>query len=129
MVLENKGAEFFAGLVIGGLVGASVALLLAPQPGEETRAQIKNKCFELKDLAMKRLQEAGHRAQEQVLVWREKGQEALEKSQHRAVEAIGHRKERVIEAISQGKDNLPHTLSLSQETVTETVASAAEQPV
>jgi gas vesicle protein len=129
MLLQNNGAAFFAGLVIGGLVGASVALLLAPQSGQETRAQIRNKSVELKDLAAKRFQDAGHRAQEQVAVWQEKGKEALEKSQHRAVEALGQGKDRVIEAISHGTDNLIHTLSLSKEIATETVASEAEQPV
>jgi len=129
MVLKNNGAAFFAGLVIGGLTGASMALLLAPQPGQETRAQIKNKSLELKDLAVKSLQDASREAQEKAVVWQEKGQEALEKSQHNAVEAIGHGKERVIEAMRHGKENLMHTIRLSQETATETVASEAEQPV
>jgi gas vesicle protein len=118
MVLKNNGAAFFAGLVIGGLVGGSAALLLAPQPGQETRAQIKNKSLELKDVTVKSLQDAGHRAREQATIWQEKGQEALEKSKHSAVEAIGHGKERVIEGLRHGK-----------ETVTETVASEVEQPV
>jgi gas vesicle protein len=118
MLLQNKGSALFVGVVLGGLVGASVALLLAPQPGQETRAQLRNKGYELKDLAIKRCQDAGHRAQEQVAVWQEKGQEAFETGQHRVVEALGH-----------GKDNLMHTLSLSRETATESVASAAEQPV
>jgi gas vesicle protein len=125
MLLKNNGAAFFAGLVIGGLVGASLALLLTPQPGKKTRTQIRNKGFELKDLVVKRFQDAGHYAQEQVGVWQEKGKEALEKSKHGTVEAIGHGKERVIEAMSHGKDNLMRTISLSKETVTETVASEA----
>jgi gas vesicle protein len=48
---RSGGAEFFAGLVIGGLVGATLALLLAPQSGEETRAQIRDKGIEYKDWA------------------------------------------------------------------------------
>ncbi|MBN1220022.1 MAG: YtxH domain-containing protein [Anaerolineae bacterium] len=48
---RNGGAEFFAGLVIGGLVGATLALLLAPQSGEETRAQIRDKSLEIKGRA------------------------------------------------------------------------------
>ena len=48
---RSGGAEFFAGLVIGGLVGATLALLLAPQSGEETRAQIRDKSVEYKDRA------------------------------------------------------------------------------
>jgi gas vesicle protein len=48
---RSGGAEFFAGLVIGGLVGATLSLLLAPQSGEETRAQIRDKSLELKGRA------------------------------------------------------------------------------
>jgi gas vesicle protein len=48
----NDIGTFFAGLMIGGLVGAAVALLLAPQSGEETRVIIKDKSIELKDKAV-----------------------------------------------------------------------------
>jgi gas vesicle protein len=34
---------FLIGIVVGGLVGATVALLLAPEPGEELRAQIRER--------------------------------------------------------------------------------------
>ena len=34
---------FLAGFVIGGLVGAATALILAPQSGTETRSQITNR--------------------------------------------------------------------------------------
>ena len=37
----NTAAPVVAGLVIGGLAGAGVALLLAPQSGKETRTQIQ----------------------------------------------------------------------------------------
>jgi gas vesicle protein len=42
---ENDGdiGAFMAGFVIGGLVGAATALILAPQSGVETRAQIATK--------------------------------------------------------------------------------------
>lgn len=42
---------FLSGFVLGGLVGAAVALLLAPQSGEETRTYIREKGIELKDYA------------------------------------------------------------------------------
>lgn len=34
---------FLIGIVVGGLVGATVALLLTPEPGEELRAQIRDR--------------------------------------------------------------------------------------
>lgn len=42
---QNNGdfGAFLAGFVIGGLVGAAVALILAPQSGSQTRTQIIEK--------------------------------------------------------------------------------------
>jgi hypothetical protein len=43
---DNNGSDigaFMAGFVIGGLVGAATALILAPQSGEETRSQIASR--------------------------------------------------------------------------------------
>ncbi|MFL7892948.1 MAG: YtxH domain-containing protein [Anaerolineales bacterium] len=50
---DNSGdlGSFLAGFVIGGLIGAGVALLTAPQSGEETRAMIGEKGIELRDRA------------------------------------------------------------------------------
>ena len=118
MLLKNKGTAFFAGVVLGGLVGASIALLLAPQPGQETRAWIKNKGYELKDLAVRRCQECWSSCSGTSGVWQEK-------SQYRVVEALNQGKEQVLEAMSHGQDALMRTMSLSQGTV----ASKAGQPV
>ncbi len=110
---SGGGAEFFAGLVIGGLVGAALATLLAPQSGEETRAQIRDKGLEIKDRAETSVSEVRQLAQkqaatlqtqidalqqqvtalqekgkEQVTTWQEKGKEAIEKGKQSASEAI-----------------------------------------
>ena len=34
---------FLIGIVVGGLVGSTIALLLAPEPGEELRTQIRDR--------------------------------------------------------------------------------------
>jgi gas vesicle protein len=44
---SNDLGAFLAGFVIGGLVGAATAIILAPQSGQETRAQIAAKSNEL----------------------------------------------------------------------------------
>lgn len=49
---NNDFVAFLAGMVIGGLVGAAAAMLLAPASGEETRAMIRDKSIELKDKAV-----------------------------------------------------------------------------
>jgi gas vesicle protein len=43
--------SFLVGLVMGGLIGAAVALLYAPQSGEETREAIRTRSIELREQA------------------------------------------------------------------------------
>jgi len=54
---KNIGA-FLAGLLVGGLAGAGAVLLLAPQSGKETRAQIQQKSIELRDQTVKTVEGA-----------------------------------------------------------------------
>ena len=104
---QNSGALFFAGLVTGGLVGASLALLLAPQSGAETRGQIKDKGVELKDGAVEGLTEVGHRAQAQVTAW----QETLETGKHSATEAISQSIDNITQAVTNSKDKVVEAVS------------------
>jgi gas vesicle protein len=99
---QNSGVLFFIGLVTGSLVGASLALLLAPQSGEETRGQIRDKGYELRDGAVEGLTEAGHRVQAQVAT----SQEMLEKGKRSAVEAISHSIDDITQAITNSKDKV-----------------------
>ena len=46
---SGPAKSVLAGLVIGGLVGAGTMLLLAPQPGEKTRAQLQGGVSKLRD--------------------------------------------------------------------------------
>ncbi len=46
---KNGPLNILFGALIGGLVGATVMLLLAPQSGKQTRDQIQNKSIELHD--------------------------------------------------------------------------------
>lgn len=60
---SNDFLTFFAGMVIGGLVGAATALMLAPQSGEDTRALIRDRSIELKDKAVEYGQDMQLRAE------------------------------------------------------------------
>ncbi len=49
---EGYGASsLFLSFILGGLVGAGVALLMAPKSGEETRRRIRDFAGEVKDKA------------------------------------------------------------------------------
>ncbi|MDO9100609.1 MAG: YtxH domain-containing protein [Caldisericota bacterium] len=63
---HDGGGAFLSGLLIGGMLGAAIALILAPQSGEETRRIIKDKALEL-----------GKEIREQADVIKEKGRQVL----------------------------------------------------
>jgi len=63
--MSDRGNElpaFFVGVLFGGLIGAVVAILFAPQSGVETRQMIRDKSIELKDQAADYAQQAGQKA-------------------------------------------------------------------
>ena len=60
---DTDFGAFLVGFIVGGLVGAATALLLAPQSGEETRAYIRDKSIELKDRAAETIEDARARAE------------------------------------------------------------------
>ena len=62
---DRNGGDFgsyFAGFLMGGLIGAAVALLMAPASGEETRKYIREKGIELRDRTVEGLEEAAAEA-------------------------------------------------------------------
>jgi gas vesicle protein len=60
---RDEFGAFLVGFVVGGLTGAVVALLFAPQSGEETRSLIKERSIELRDRAATEAEEAWRHAE------------------------------------------------------------------
>ena len=55
---NSGGPGFSSGLLLGGIIGALIGLLSAPKPGEETRAQVKEKTAGLRQKAEELTSEA-----------------------------------------------------------------------
>jgi len=97
---ENKCAgDFLAGFMVGALVGAAAALLLAPMSGEETRGMIREKGVELGQRADELGIEARKRAEE----LQAQAKERAEDLQAQAKERAGTLQERVKVAVDEGK--------------------------
>lgn len=45
----NRFLSFFVGIVLGSLVGATIAVLLAPVSGEQMRLQMRDRAMSLQD--------------------------------------------------------------------------------
>jgi len=96
--MNDDGSDFgafMAGFVIGGLVGAATALILAPQSGAETRAQIAAKGEELK--------QAG---EEQYFEYREKVGSSFTEAQSKVQDASEQVQERARIVLDEGRGKL-----------------------
>jgi gas vesicle protein len=60
---SDEFGAFLVGFIVGGLAGAVVSLLFAPQSGEETRALLREKSIELRDRASDTAEDALARAE------------------------------------------------------------------
>ncbi len=100
-------ARFLVGLLAGAMVGAATMLMVAPQSGEQTRREIKNKGLELKDEAAAGFTEASHRIQEQAAALQERGKgvsEAISVSKDSIAQAVNESKDRVAAAVVDSKE-------------------------
>ena len=104
---QRGGAgRFVAGLLLGGLAGAATMLLLAPQSGEETRAQIQQKSRELRDQTNEALSQARTKAGELKETAQERAQELQQQGKDVLVEQLDRVSDRVNSAVESGKKAL-----------------------
>jgi gas vesicle protein len=103
---RDEFGAFLVGFVVGGLTGAVVALLFAPQSGEETRALIKDKSIELRDQAAHTAEEALARAEAVAAEARQRADELAKVVRERATEITHEVQERgkgALEAVRKTK--------------------------
>ncbi|OQY22709.1 MAG: hypothetical protein B6I34_05565 [Anaerolineaceae bacterium 4572_32.1] len=98
MAQDNGGTAFAAGFIIGGLVGAAVALVLAPQSGEETRTQLRERGIELKTRAEDLGVEARERADAVIADAKKRGEEIIADAKERAEAAWAEGREAAMKA-------------------------------
>ncbi len=91
---RDEFGAFLVGFVVGGLTGAVVALLFAPQSGDETRALIKDKSIELRDKAQVTGEEALARAEALAADARQRAEELTKEARTRATELASEIRER-----------------------------------
>ncbi len=101
---RDEFGAFLVGFVVGGLTGAVVALLFAPQSGEETRALIKDKSIELRDKAQVSAEEAYARAEQLAADARTRAEELTKEARERATELSKEARERATHLASEVRE-------------------------
>ena len=91
---RDEFGAFLVGFIVGGLSGAVVALLFAPQAGEETRALIRDKSIELRDKAQVSAEEAMTRAEAAAADARARADEMAKQLRERSQQVMDDARER-----------------------------------
>ena len=101
---RDEFGAFLVGFIVGGLTGAVVALLFAPQSGEETRALIKDKSIELRDKAQVSAEEAYAHAEQLAADARTRAEELTKEARTRAEELTKEARVRATELASEVRE-------------------------
>ena len=96
---SDEFGSFLVGFIVGGLTGAVVSLLFAPQSGEETRALIRDKSIEIRDMAADTAEEALARAEAAAAEARQRADELTKVARQRAEDLAAEMKVRGQDAV------------------------------
>ncbi len=102
---ENNSdlGAFLAGFVIGGLIGAATAIILAPQSGEETRQRLVSKSQELRTMSSERAANLRNTAGTYTQDYRQRATSILENTRGRVQETGSHLQEQARIVLDAGK--------------------------
>ena len=98
MADRDSGMEagaFFAGVLIGGLVGAATALLMAPSAADETRRKLGERSETFRDRASDVMEDARERAETTVIDARRKAESIVADARRKAETIVTDAKERI----------------------------------
>ena len=110
------GGGFFTGLLMGGLIGATAGLLLAPKSGELLRAQIRDKSMEVRDQVTHTAEDARQRTETLVADTKTKAETLLEKTKSQAEDL----QRRSAELVKTGKGRVEKTAEAAVQAAQET---------
>lgn len=88
IVISREPSAGVGSFLVGALLGAGIALLLAPRTGKETQEELKTRALQLRDAAEERVRDASRQ---------------LEARLDEAREGIHARADRVREAVDSGR--------------------------
>jgi gas vesicle protein len=91
---ENSTMSVISAFALGSLIGAGIALLMAPQSGEETRRQLADRGMEIRDRAEETIEQTRHRAEKTL-------DDVADRAKHQTDEL----RNRGHEAIDKGRSN------------------------
>jgi gas vesicle protein len=112
-IQQETGSKFFKGFILGGLVGAAIALAFAPKTGRELREEMKKRSAGLLD-------------DETLNDVRAKAEKVLADGRKKAEELIQEAESRLEQAKAKASDLLKRTGKEVAESIEDTLEEASE---
>lgn len=99
---DNNKSSFLIGFLAGGVIGAVIALLYAPKPGKELRADIKNKAGEVVENAEEYVSAAKNKAVDIINEGKRKSEGLIHEAKKRAESLLGDAEKILTDAKTKG---------------------------
>lgn len=106
--LASPVGGFFAGLLMGSLIGSGVMLMLAPRSGKRTRAKIQQDGLELRDQVVETVEGAVAQARGQARRVKAGVHKQTKELQQRGQDMIDEQKEVVAQVVEAEKTAVQH---------------------
>ncbi len=106
MAKGSRGAPLLAGLMIGGLIGASAMLLLAPQAGRQTRRELQQGAMDLKDRTTDNVRDAVSQARSRAQDLAAQARARADDLQNQGKDIAIDQLDRVAKAAQSGKKSI-----------------------
>lgn len=94
------------GLLVGGLIGAATMLLFAPRSGDETRAEIRNKAFELRDRTTETVKDTVSQAKTKAYQLKENVWDKAAEIKQRGKQVAAEKLEQAADTLDTGKQKV-----------------------
>ncbi len=122
VVIERDSGASVGPFLIGALLGAGVALLLAPRSGKETQEELRTRALELRDVAEDRVRGASRQLEEKL----DEAKEGLQARAERVREAVDSGREAAQEARHELEEKLERSKAAYKAGIEAARATAAE---
>jgi gas vesicle protein len=124
----SKFWDFLTGILVGGAVGYTVALLNAPRPGEETRQLLTEKSRDLRNKAVETVQTTVDKTGKLVDEGRERVGMTVEDTRNRVQERVTDLKDRGETVVTDARVQVSEKLHTFADSLDPTVPSTDAAP-
>jgi gas vesicle protein len=101
---NNTALGVLVGLLVGGLAGAAIMLLFAPQSGKKTRKKIEDKSIELRDMTSGLVEDTVSQVRSKANKFMTAGRKNFKEFKHQGQELVLEQLDHVSAAVKAGKN-------------------------